>query len=142
LGLNERKRLVRWTWILALTAIGLDLVDTVCQFSIGPPGRRIGFHGSIWEEIHIENGLPLGLAPDADYAETKLPLDPQDVLTLLSDGVVEARNEAGELFGFERAKGIAHEPAETIAQAAQSFGQDDDITVVALTMLPAAVLQS
>src|SRR5262249_13430595 len=32
LGLKERKRLVRWTWIIALTAVGLELVDTVCQF--------------------------------------------------------------------------------------------------------------
>jgi phosphoserine phosphatase RsbU/P len=94
------------------------------------------------EEIEIANGLPLGLTPDADYAETKLQLEPQDVLTLLSDGVVEARNQAGELFGFERTRSIAQEPAEAIAQAAQRFGQEDDITVVTLTMLPAAVFQS
>ena len=42
LGLSERKRLVRWTWIIALTAVGLDLVDTVCQFfdwTAWPPHR-------------------------------------------------------------------------------------------------------
>jgi serine phosphatase RsbU (regulator of sigma subunit) len=94
------------------------------------------------EEIVIENGLPLGLAPDVYYPETKLRLEPQDVLTLMSDGVVEARNHAGELFGFDRTKSIAREPAETIAQAAQWFGQEDDITVVTLTLLPAPVLQA
>jgi hypothetical protein len=94
------------------------------------------------EEIDIENGLPLGLAPDVDYPETKLQLEPQDVLTLMSDGVVEARNQAGELFGFDRTQSIAREPAETIAQAAQWFGQEDDITVVTLTLLPAVVLQT
>jgi hypothetical protein len=31
LGLNERKRLVRWTWIIALTALGLDLIDPICM---------------------------------------------------------------------------------------------------------------
>jgi hypothetical protein len=93
------------------------------------------------EEIDIENGLPLGLAPDVYYPETKLRLEPQDVLTLMSDGVVEARNHAGELFGFDRTQSIAREPAETIAQAAQRFGQEDDITVVTLTLLPAPVLQ-
>jgi serine phosphatase RsbU (regulator of sigma subunit) len=93
------------------------------------------------EEIPIANGLPLGLTPDADYAETKFQLEPQDVLMLLSDGVVEARNQAGELFGFERTQTISRQPAETIAQAAQSFGQEDDITVVTLALLPAAVLQ-
>jgi hypothetical protein len=94
------------------------------------------------EEIDIENGLPLGLARDVDYPETKLQLEPQDVLTLMSDGVVEARNQAGELFGFDRTQSIAREPAETIAQAAQWFGQEDDITVVTLTLLPAVVLQT
>ncbi len=42
LGLQERKRLVRWTWIIALTAIGLESVDTVCQFfdwTAWPPHR-------------------------------------------------------------------------------------------------------
>jgi hypothetical protein len=94
------------------------------------------------EEIHTENGLPLGLVPDADYPETKLELELEDVLTLLSDGVVEARNRAGELFGFERTKTLSREPAAKIAQTAQAFGQEDDITVVTLRLLPAAVLQS
>ncbi len=115
---------------------------------------RVDCHGSITtanaghlspyrngEEISIASGLPLGLTPDADYAETKFQLEPQDVLMLLSDGVVEARNQAGELFGFERTQTISRQPAETVAQAAQSFGQEDDITVVTLALLPAAVLQ-
>jgi serine phosphatase RsbU (regulator of sigma subunit) len=94
------------------------------------------------EEMRVENGLPLGLAPDADYTETNLHLAPGDALTFLSDGVVEARNEAGELFGFERTQTISREPAETIVRAAQAFGQEDDITVVTLTLAPAAVLQA
>jgi serine phosphatase RsbU (regulator of sigma subunit) len=63
-------------------------------------------------------------------------------LTFLSDGVVEARNEAGELFGFDRTRRISREPAENIVRAAQAFGQEDDITVVTLTPAPAAVLQA
>jgi serine phosphatase RsbU (regulator of sigma subunit) len=54
-------------------------------------------------------------------------------LLLLSDGVVEARKATGELFGFERTRAISTEPAEKIAQAAQAFGQEDDITVLSLT---------
>jgi hypothetical protein len=94
------------------------------------------------EEIHIENGLPLGLVGDVEYVETELHLEPHDMLTLLSDGVVEARNQAGELFGFERTQTISRQSAESIARAAQAFGHDDDITVVTLTLLPAAVLQT
>jgi serine phosphatase RsbU (regulator of sigma subunit) len=44
--------------------------------------------------------------------------------------VVEARSKSGELFGFDRTREISRESAAAIAQAAQSFGQDDDITVV------------
>ena len=60
-------------------------------------------------------------------------------MTLLSDGVVEARSASGELFGFERTAAISREPAEKVAQAARAFGQDDDITVLRLTLEPAAV---
>jgi len=40
---------------------------------------------------------------------------------------VEATNGAKELFGFERAREISGEHAATIAEQAQSFGQEDDI---------------
>jgi serine phosphatase RsbU (regulator of sigma subunit) len=53
-------------------------------------------------------------------------------LTLLTDGVVEARSTAGELFGFERTATLSSNSAEAIAQRAQAFGQDDDITVLTL----------
>ncbi len=85
------------------------------------------------EEIQLENGLPLGLIAHADYTETRLQLEPQDNLTFLSDGVVEARNAAGELFGFDRTAAIASQPADEIASVAQHFGQEDDITVLKLS---------
>ena len=83
-------------------------------------------------ELQAENGLPLGLTAEASYAETTVQLGADERLTLLTDGVVEARNPEGELFGFERTAAIATEDAEHIAQAAQKFGQEDDITVLTL----------
>ena len=88
-------------------------------------------------EIQLDPSLPLGIAPDAEYAETTLALAPGDTLTFLSDGVVEARNARGELFGFERTAAISTEPAENLARAALDFGQEDDITVLTLTRLVA-----
>lgn len=84
-------------------------------------------------ELAGENGLPLGLIEDAAYMESIHTLGPHDHLTLLTDGVVEARSKSGELFGFDRTAAIAMEPAESIAETAQNFGQDDDITVLSLT---------
>jgi len=90
---------------------------------------------SAGKELVLGNGLPLGLSADTTYAETTFRLDPVQQLTLLTDGVVEARSKTGVLFGFDRTAAIAREPAEAIAQAAQDFGQDDDITVVTLARI-------
>ncbi|MGH9607372.1 MAG: PP2C family protein-serine/threonine phosphatase [Terracidiphilus sp.] len=87
-------------------------------------------------EVPIQPGLPLGIvASQEDYEERSFTLEPGDTLTFLSDGVVEARNSQGELFGFERTRAISTESAAAIAQAAQDFGQEDDITVLTLTRL-------
>jgi stage II sporulation SpoE-like protein len=85
------------------------------------------------KELPLENGLPLGLAVDTTYAERSFHLAPGHQLTLLTDGVVESRDQAGALLGFERAAALSIQPAEAIACAAQEFGQDDDITVLTLS---------
>jgi hypothetical protein len=92
------------------------------------------------QEVVCSSGLPLGLIAGAEYAETELQLGENDTLTFLSDGVVEARNAHGELFGFERAQAISAEPARKIAEQAVAFGQEDDITVLKLTCATVGVL--
>lgn len=90
-------------------------------------------------EIEMENGLPLGLAESSTYPEMRARLAPQAQLTLLTDGVVEARNATGELLGFERTRQLSVKSAHDVAHAAQSFGQEDDITVLTLSMASASV---
>ena len=85
------------------------------------------------KELPLENGLPLGLAADTTYAERSFHLAPGHQLTLLTDGVIESRDQAGALLGFERSARLSIQPAEAIACAAQEFGQDDDITVLTLS---------
>jgi hypothetical protein len=94
------------------------------------------------EEVSVESGLPLGVTSDVRYVESALSLAAGETLTFLSDGVVEARNARGELFGFDRTRSISTQSAEAIAQAAQAFGQQDDITVLTLTYAPAEVLHA
>lgn len=84
------------------------------------------------EEIEIDSGLPLGLSAAAEYGETALQLAPGESLTLLSDGVVEAMNADHQLFGFERTAAISGQSANQIANTAELFGQEDDITVLTL----------
>jgi len=94
------------------------------------------------EELAFENGLPLGIIAETNYTESTFDLVPGDTLTFVSDGIVEARNSTGELFGFERTRNLSSRPAEEIAQAAQAFGQEDDITVLTVTFAPAEVLHA
>ena len=84
------------------------------------------------KELPLVNGLPLGLAAESNYTETTFQLGPGQQLMLVTDGVVEAREKDGALFGFERTAALSVHSAESIADAAQQFGQDDDITVLTL----------
>lgn len=90
-------------------------------------------------EFPLPAALPLGLLPEADYQNTAMHLAPGDRLVLYTDGLLEARNRAGELFGFARIGAISDNTSEEIAEAAQQFGQDDDITVLTFTVAPRAV---
>jgi len=78
---------------------------------------------------------PLGLAAEAVYTESPFHLDTGMELTLLTDGIVEARDKTGELFGFERTASISTLSAEHIAATAKAFGQEDDITVLKVRRL-------
>ena len=95
-------------------------------------------------EMRLPPALPLGIVAEAEYDELPFRLSGTDRLTLYTDGLLEARNPAGELFGFARIAELlaGTGDAERVADAAQQFGQDDDITVltVARTMMPAEVV--
>jgi hypothetical protein len=91
------------------------------------------------QEVNLPGGLPLGVLPDVQYEEVQLYLHPGDRILLLSDGVVEARNSSGELFGFSRVHNLSNQSAFYIADAAKAFGQEDDITVVTVRRLAQAV---
>jgi phosphoserine phosphatase RsbU/P len=83
-------------------------------------------------EVELPPGLPLGVIPGMTYEQTTFQLDQGDRIIFLSDGVVEATNSDGELFGFERTQQVSNEPARYIAQTAKRFGQNDDITVISI----------
>jgi hypothetical protein len=82
--------------------------------------------------MQIDGALPLGMLPGMDFPVTSFQLEPGDSLMIMSDGVVEAQNAYGELFGFERIEQMLRSQTSTaeIASAAQRFGQTDDILVL------------
>lgn len=83
-------------------------------------------------EVELSGALPLGVVSGTTYETSHFFLSTGSRLTFYSDGVIEAQNPEGELFGFDRARGISSRPAAEIVQAARQFGQEDDITVVTI----------
>ena len=114
------------------------LIDSSGSVALANAGDLSPYCGEV--EIEGEPGLPLGLVADVEYAESKFQLAPGQTLTLLSDGVVEASDPQGKLYGFERTRAISAQSAQSIAAAARAFGQEDDITVLTIqrVAVPAA----
>jgi serine phosphatase RsbU (regulator of sigma subunit) len=87
----------------------------------------------------VSGALPLGAKAGTHYETIRFQLPRGSRITFYSDGIVEAQNPKGELFGFERSRQISMDPVESIVEAAKQFGQQDDITVIAITRDAAAV---
>jgi serine phosphatase RsbU (regulator of sigma subunit) len=65
------------------------------------------------------SGMPLGAWPNFNYTAQSLSLCPGDLLFLSSDGLVEAKNSQGQMFGFDRFQAeLLNLPANTDAQSA------------------------
>ena len=89
------------------------------------------------KELKLPGALPLGIVQSAAYEEMEFDLREGDHFALYTDGLLEARSASGEIFSFKRLDELfASSPdAAKATDAAVSFGQDDDITVLTLTRL-------
>jgi serine phosphatase RsbU (regulator of sigma subunit) len=87
--------------------------------------------------------MPLGLMPDMSYEEKETILHSGEAALLYSDGLVEAHNPKGEMFGFPRLRTIIAEHGENrslgdlLLEELYSFTgerweQEDDITLLTL----------
>jgi predicted ester cyclase len=95
--------------------------------------------GSECEELRAR-GMPLGLLPGVRYEEKEMVLDAGEAALFYSDGLVEAHDPEGEMFGFPRLRGLVaeHGPLEeALLEELYSFvgegwEQEDDITLLTL----------
>jgi sigma-B regulation protein RsbU (phosphoserine phosphatase) len=130
---------------LAMIFAVIDSADrTLTVASSGLPQPYLVRSGNV-RQIEL-SGLPLGLMAGQTYNETRLALEPGDVVVLCSDGVEESRDAGDEQFGSERAQevllGLAAEAPYDIAKglldACRTFstkGRADDRTVVVLKVI-------
>jgi hypothetical protein len=93
------------------------------------------------KELPVEGALPLGAVPGLHFPALQFTLEAGDSLMLMTDGVAEAQDAHGQLFGFDRIAEMLHAGAggPALATAAQEFGQQDDITVLTLRFAPSEV---
>ncbi|HEX4022521.1 MAG TPA: SpoIIE family protein phosphatase [Acidobacteriaceae bacterium] len=89
------------------------------------------------KELPMEGAMLLGMIEDAEFSVMNFQLQPGDRLMLMSDGIAEAQDANGTLFGFERIGDMLRGgvTAAEVATAAQKFGQEDDISVLSVTRL-------
>jgi serine phosphatase RsbU (regulator of sigma subunit) len=85
--------------------------------------------------LEMEGALPLGIIDAADFSVMHFQLTFKEKLVVISDGILEATDAHGELFGFDRVAELLRNstPVKALADAAQLFGQNDDISLVAVT---------
>ncbi|HIJ55507.1 MAG TPA: SpoIIE family protein phosphatase [Deltaproteobacteria bacterium] len=94
--------------------------------------------------VLLGQGIPLGIFGNADYEELQQPLEPGQIILIGTDGIWEARNAEGELFGKEAFQKIVRNNADaqayrilmTVTDALDSFRypleQEDDVTLVVI----------
>jgi serine phosphatase RsbU (regulator of sigma subunit) len=85
--------------------------------------------------LDMEGALPLGMIDGAEFSVMRFRLHPDDKLVMISDGILEAADAHGKLFGFDRVAELLRTDTavKALADAAQLFGQNDDISLVAVT---------
>ena len=104
-------------------------------------------HGDSAEELRAR-GMPLGLMPRMSYEEKEIVFEAGEAALLYSDGLVEAHDPKGEMFGFPRLRAlVAEHGAEESSLGdflleklytfvGEGWEQEDDITLLTLVRLP------
>jgi serine phosphatase RsbU (regulator of sigma subunit) len=94
------------------------------------------------EELRAR-GMPLGIMPGMSYEEKETILNSGEAALLYSDGLVEAHDPEGEMFGFPRLRALIAKHGEERALeeflmeelytfVGEGWGQEDDITLLTL----------
>ncbi len=139
-SLGERR--IEAQFVSLIYAVWDDPNRTLQVANSGLP-RPIYCHQGKIETVEA-TGLPLGLFDDADYDEFTFKASPGDLFVFFSDGILDARNQGGDLFGRKRVEEIVTKGCtltadvlvdsifESVAQYAAGVEAFDDQTIVAI----------
>src|ERR1700726_1875825 len=150
LSLAERR--IEAQFVSLIYAVWDDEHRTLLVANSGLPRPVLVHDGK--NSVIEATGLPLGLFDDASYDEFRFKMKPGDMFVFFSDGILDARNRKGELFGRGQVEKIIAECAgqsaacvvESLFKAAaeHSAGVEtfDDQTVVAIKVKGTAAQSS
>lgn len=100
--------------------------------------------GGIFKQIHSKPNYPLGVMPDAQFTENEILLKYNDTIFIYTDGITEAEDSDGNLYGEEKLADVLNEnKTETVQNLIKKVGNDvlhftndavqsDDITMLCL----------
>ena len=136
-----------------LSRIPPNMFITCLCAILDPKSGRLGYANAghdlpyLWrggdcEELRAR-GMPLGLMPGMGYEEKETTLQAGEAVLFYSDGLVEAHNPMGEMFGFPRLRALVAEHGEEgslgdfcleelYSFVGEGWEQEDDITLLTL----------
>jgi sigma-B regulation protein RsbU (phosphoserine phosphatase) len=135
------------------TTAFLAVVDaatgTLTCYNGGHPLPLLSRAGGPFEPLSLPRCLVVGIVDGLPFPCTRVPLEPGDRLVVYTDGVTEAEDPTGRLFGEERlratldacgrrdAAGLVEAVRAAVRDFAGSAPQSDDLTLLALGYHPA-----
>lgn len=140
------KKRIQKTLFMSMVMLKWDHVKRVMSF-VGAGHEYILIHHAKTGQCEAipSGGIALGMVEDNTkiLKEIVLPFEQGDMIILYTDGIVECRNMAGELYGLDRLKTVVskyasqYSPEVTIQKIASELGtymnghqQDDDMTLM------------
>ncbi len=140
LSLAERR--IEAQFVSLIYAVWDDQHRTLLVANSGLPRPVLVHDGK--NNVIEATGLPLGLFDDASYDEFRFKMKPGDMFVFFSDGILDARNRKGDLFGRGRVEQIIAECAgrsadcvvdslfKAVAEHSAGVETFDDQTVLAI----------
>ena len=98
----------------------------------------------IFNELSSGSGLPLGVFEDSEYTETRQSIVPGQIIVLTTDGIIEAHNPIGDMFGKNRLYDVIRQNATSggkeilnaiigaVAHFQKDVEHEDDMTLVVI----------
>lgn len=128
------------TFFLAI----LDVrTHSLSMTNAGHPAPLLLRDGNVLNPAGSQSGCPLGIDTGLPFEKVSFEMHPQDTLLLITDGITEARNSTGELFGMQRVQDALCSGVESaddaiqcvlnsVAEFSGNDGRDDDTCLVSL----------